>query len=99
MTPPRSPQASSSSILPEGSIQISKPTGEKQCGNDKPTPLSEVMGQLSKKKIKVYESHTQADGMAHIDLCGAPVGNINIFTISKKDLSKALKLGFKEVKN
>jgi hypothetical protein len=37
--------------------------------------------------------------MVHIDLCGAPTGNIHVFTISKKDLTKALKLGFKEVKN
>ena len=100
VTPP-APRAiqSSKMLLPEDSVQVSKPTGEKQCSVDKAEPLNKVLAQLSTKKITVYESHTQADGLVHMDLCGAPGGNVNVFTISKKDLKKALNLGFKEVKN
>jgi hypothetical protein len=97
--PKRTVQSSTRLVLPEDSIQVSKPTGERQCSVGKAEPLDQVLTQFKKNKITVYESHTQADGLMHTDLCGAPGGNVNVFTISKKDLTRALKLGFKEVKN
>jgi hypothetical protein len=50
---------------------------------------------LTSKRISVFEGHTQPDGKMHMELCGAPAGTIHVFSISKRDLKKAQKLGFK----
>jgi hypothetical protein len=76
-------------------VQVFKSTGQLQCGQDPGLPLDEVRLQLSSKKISVYEAHTQPDGRMHMALCGAPSGTIHVFTISKKSLKKAEKIGFK----
>jgi hypothetical protein len=89
---------SDSASLPPDAVLISKPTGELQCGQGKATPLDDVLKTLRSKKIKVYEAHTQSDGMVHMDLCGSPKGEIHVVAIAKKDLKKALKLGFQEKK-
>ena len=58
-------------------------------------PLEQMRGTLTKKKVLVYQARTQSDGLMHMTLCGAPSGTVHIFTIPKKDLKAATKLGFK----
>ncbi len=87
-------------VIPPDSLQVFKPTGEKQCstgpgGKPRGIPLDEMQNTLASKKITVFESHTQSDGKMHMELCGSPSGTVHVFTISKKDLKAAEKLGFK----
>ncbi len=79
----------------EDTILIYKDSGEKQCGMGKTVPLDEAKAILEKKKILVYESHTQDDGLIHMQLCGSASGKIHVFSILKKNLKKAQTLGFK----
>jgi hypothetical protein len=82
-------------VIPSNSVQIFKVTGEKQCQKGAGIALDEMQSTLTAKQITVYEAHTQSDGKMHMELCGSPSGTIHVFTISKKDLKKAEKLGFK----
>ena len=77
------------------SIEVFKATGELQCGETKGLTQDEMKSFLTKNKISVYEGRTQSDGMMHMTLCGSPSGKIHIFSIPKKDLKRAEKLGFK----
>jgi hypothetical protein len=92
------PAAAAEPIIPPDSIQIFKATGETQCEGGNATnriPLDKMQSTLSSKKITVFESHTQSDGKMHMQLCGSPAGTVHVFTISKKYLKAAEKLGFK----
>jgi hypothetical protein len=83
---------------PKDAVQVFKPTGELQCEPGKGTSLETVQDQLTSKKITVYESHTQPDGLMHMAVCGSPTGTIHVFTISKKSLHAAERAGFKSFK-
>lgn len=77
------------------SIEVYKVTGEQQCESTKGIPLEQMRATLTRKKITVYDGRTQSDGLMHMTLCGAPAGTIHVFSIPKKDLKRATKLGFK----
>jgi hypothetical protein len=77
------------------SIQVYKSTGEQQCEASKGIPLDQMRASLTKKKITVYEARTQSDGLMHMTLCGSPAGTIHVFSIPKKNLKAAERLGFK----
>jgi hypothetical protein len=85
--------------LPKDAVQVAKATGEKQCGIEKGVAIEEVQSTLTQDKITVYEAHTQLDGLMHMALCGSPSGSVHVFSIPKKDLAKAKKLGFKSFKS
>jgi hypothetical protein len=51
--------------------------------------------ELKANGIEVKASRKGQDGMAHISVCGASTGNLNVYTIGKASLSKAQELGFK----
>ena len=46
--------------------------------------------------IQVFSSKNQPDGLMHPQVCGAPTGHHNVYEISRADLEKAKKAGFKE---
>lgn len=75
-------------------VRISKPDGSLQCGQGKATAIAEMQKQL--KDIQVYSADNRNDGLMRIQLCGSPTGNHNVYEINRKDLSKALSLGFVE---
>lgn len=75
-------------------VRVSKPDGSLQCGQGKATAIAEMQKQL--KDIQVYSSENKNDGLMRIQLCGSPTGNHNVYEINRKDLSKALSLGFIE---
>jgi hypothetical protein len=81
------------------SVNVSKGTGELQCGTGKAIPIEDMQHTLVLAKVTVYEARTQLDGLMHVALCGSPTGKIHVFTIPQADLKKALKLGFKVLKD
>ncbi len=83
--------SSSSSQL---KVKVYKPDGSLQCGMGAKTPLDKMEKEL--KGIKVFSRSNQNDGLMRIQVCGAPTGQCNVYEISRKDLDKALKAGFKE---
>ena len=80
-------------------VRIFKSTGEKQCGQSPGISIQDMTKVLTRHHIYVIESHTQPDGLMHMVLCGAPSGKIHVFTISRKDLKRALRLDFKVFKS
>jgi hypothetical protein len=79
-------------------IQIYKETGAKQCGEGDAIPLQKVKEQLTKNKVEPLDAKTQSDGYMHMQVCGAPTGEIHVFTIQKSQLKRATALGFKILK-
>lgn len=75
-------------------VKVSKPDGSLQCQQGKPIPPAEMQKELA--GITVHASASMNDGLMRIQLCGTPTGTHNVYEIDRKDLEKALKLGFKE---
>lgn len=75
-------------------VKVYKNDGSLQCGQGKAIELSTMAKELG--DIQVFSSYSKNDGKMRIQLCGSPTGNCNVFEIPKKDLEKALQLGFKE---
>ena len=75
-------------------VKVFKADGSLQCGQGKKIALADMQNDL--KDIKVYSAENKNDGLMHIQLCGTPTGNANVYEIDRKDLDAALKLGFKE---
>lgn len=77
-------------------VKIFKPDGSLQCGMGQALSPKSMSKQLS--GVTVYNMKSQADGFMHIQACGTPTGQINVFEISLADLEEATKAGFKEWK-
>jgi curli biogenesis system outer membrane secretion channel CsgG len=75
-------------------VKVYKTDGSLQCGQGKLIPVKDMEKDL--QGIKVFNSYNKNDGMMRIQVCGAPTGNCNVYEIDRKDLDKALSLGFKE---
>lgn len=99
--------AAETAPLKPGDIPVTKPTagpnekakvykydGSLQCGMGKAISPEEMKKELG--KIRVHSAISKADGLMHIQQCGTPTGQVNIFEIDKTDLAAAKKLGFKE---
>ena len=78
-------------------VKVFKPDGSLQCGQGKQISIKDMEKDL--QGIAVYSSANKNDGMMRIQVCGAPTGNSNVYEIDRKDLDKALSLGFKEWSN
>ena len=74
-------------------VFVYKPDGSLQCGQGSKIDINTMKKEL--KDIEVFSVVTKHDGMMRIQVCGQPTGQNNVFEIHKKDLEKALKLGFK----
>lgn len=76
-------------------ISIYKSDGTLQCQADVlDTSIEEMQQELTGSDIQVYQSSKSHDGLMHMQLCGSPTGNINVFSIASTDLNKAKSLGF-----
>lgn len=75
-------------------VRVYKPDGSLQCGMGKKIALEVMEKEL--KGITIYSRSNRNDGLMRIQVCGAPTGNSNVYEISRNDLEKALKQGFKE---
>jgi len=77
-------------------VLIFKPDNSKQCENNSGISLDQTAKELL--GIKIYSKSKQDDGKMYAAVCGGKTGRLNVFEISQKDLSKAIKLGFTEKK-
>ena len=75
-------------------VKVYKPDGSLQCGMGAKISLDTMEKDL--KGIKVFNRYNMNDGLMRIQVCGAPTGQSNVYEISRNDLDKALKAGFKE---
>ena len=79
---------------PNERVRVYKPDGSLQCGQGKAIPVGEMKNEL--KDISVFASENKADGLMHMQMCGAPTGKHNVYEINRADLEKAKSRGFKE---
>lgn len=75
-------------------VFIYKYDGSLQCGMKKAIPLEKMKEQLG--NLAVFSMQNKADGLMHIQACGASTGRANIYEILREDLKEAQKKGFKE---
>lgn len=77
----------------ENRVLVAKPDGSQQCEENSGKSLDEMAKELG--KVEVFRQFKKNDGMMRIQVCGAPTGIHNVYEIDKKDLQKALDIGFK----
>jgi hypothetical protein len=75
-------------------IEIFKPTGSIQCEPDSGTPLADMQQALTNAGIDVHAAQTTSDGRMYAQVCGAPGGEIHVFSIDAADAAAAAELGF-----
>jgi len=75
-------------------IWVFKKDGSQSCGLMPGDSIEGAKTQLEKAGVKVIEARKQSDGKMHIQMCGADTGQVNQFKIDKKDLTKAIALGY-----
>lgn len=88
---------SAAGATPNEHVLVSKVDGSLQCNMGKGVALDEMAQELTKAGITVYSSENRHDGLMHIQACGTPTGQINVYEIADSDLPEALKLGFREL--
>jgi VCBS repeat-containing protein len=59
--------------------------------------LKDAESQLARLSVKTTDGHTQSDKKMRVTVCGAPNGQIHVFSIQAKDLRIAEKSGFKKL--
>lgn len=74
-------------------VKIYKYDGSLQCGMGQAIAPKIMREEI--KEIQVFSMKSQADGQMHIQACGTPTGQINVFEIRQIDLDQATKKGFK----
>jgi hypothetical protein len=78
-------------------VFVYKYDGTIQCEPEKKAiPIENMVEELKASGVTVFDSTNMDGGFFMTQVCGAPTGRIHRFQIPKKDLEKALKLGFKE---
>ena len=77
-------------------VKVFKSDGSLQCGMGQSLTPDKMSKQLT--GVTIFSMKSQQDGFMHIQACGTPTGQINIYEISLADLEKANKAGFKEWK-
>jgi hypothetical protein len=99
------PSAAPASALPatsaaaqEQRIWVGKSDSAQSCNVNSGISLDKMGADLNRAGIKYVEHKKMPDDKMHIQMCGADKGTMNIYSISKDDLPKALGLGFAEVK-
>lgn len=78
-------------------VWVKRSDGALSCAMEKAQALEEGRKELNSAQVKVLDAQKTHDGKMHIQMCGAPAGSENSYLILKRDLNKALALGFKEV--
>jgi hypothetical protein len=89
----------SASAQPDGPgesarIDVFKPTGSIQCEPDSGTPLADMQQALTDAGIDVHAAQTTSDGRMYVQVCGAPGGEIHVFSIDAADAAAAAELGY-----
>jgi hypothetical protein len=82
-------------VFEESTVQVYKYDGTLQCGMGQEIPVDEMAKELEAAGIRVVASRKGTDGLAHISVCGASTGAINVYVIDRAALSAARKLGYR----
>lgn len=82
------------SLAPKPTVFVYKADGSLQCGQGQGMKPEDMEKQL--KGIKVHSRENRSDGLMHIQVCGSPTGQINVFEIDASSLKNAEKRGFKK---
>ncbi len=77
-------------------VFIAKPDNSKQCEPTSGTSLDKMAEELV--EIKIMSREKRSDGKMRMTVCGASTGMLNVYEIDAKDLEKATKLGYIELK-
>ncbi len=78
-------------------VEVYRNSGLKQCSDDKPAP--EAFARLLEENgIRVRASACASDGAMRAQVCGLDRGLVYVYEIDAGGLSKALGLGFSDVK-
>jgi hypothetical protein len=79
---------------PQSRVKVFKYDGSKQCGMGNAVAVEQMQKDLT--GLHVYSAEKKMDGLMHIQACGTPTGQANVYEIDRKDLLQAKKFGFKE---
>jgi hypothetical protein len=80
----------------EESVWVLRSDGALSCSPDEGVSLIEGAKKLEDAQIPILESRKGSDGKMHIQMCGASKGSTNAFLIPRKDLPKAISIGYQE---
>lgn len=75
-------------------VLVYKYDGSLQCGMGKPVSLETMAKELTGTQI--YSQVKKPDGLMHIQVCGSPTGQANVFEIPAKAQKSAEGRGFKK---
>ena len=82
-------------VFDESTIQVYKYDGALQCGMGREISLEEMAKELETGGMDVVASRKGSDGLAHIGVCGASTGAINVYVIDRGSLPTAERLGYR----
>jgi len=74
-------------------ILIAKSDNSLQCGYNVGVTMEAMSQELA--GIQILKTEKRHDGLMRIQSCGAPTGMMNVYYIYRKDVKKAVKLGYK----
>jgi hypothetical protein len=86
--------AADGSAGPAEHVEVFRPDGSRQCEPDSGTPPAAMRAELEAAGVTVHAARTGSDGMMYPQVCGAPTGRINVFSIDPAALADARALGF-----
>ena len=86
-------QTLSEQELADEVVLIAKTDGSLQCGYKIGIKLDHMASELA--NIEILKTEKKHDGLMRIQSCGAPTGMMNVFHIHRKNVRKAVKLGYK----
>jgi hypothetical protein len=95
--PDASPAPAVVTAQPADSVWVGKSDESKSCGTERPVALDAMEAELLHADIKIFAKKKLHDTKMRIQMCGIDKGDLNGFLIAKKDLDKAVGLGFKPV--
>ena len=81
-------------VFDSSEVEVFRYDGSLQCGMGNETPLDEMAEALTGAGIEVLDSRKGTDGRAHIAVCGASTGRINVYKIQYSDLPAARQAGY-----
>lgn len=82
-------------IFDSEQVEVYRYDGTLQCGMGQEIPLGKMAQELGDAGIEVSASRKGSDALAHIAVCGASTGAINVYTIPRQSLPAAQATGFK----
>lgn len=95
---PETSTTSSTLQAPDEMIWVGKGDNSQSCSTEPGISLETMNKELQKAGVRVADKKKLQDSKMRIAMCGVDKGTLNVFLIRKEDLTKALTLGFLEVK-